>query len=327
MANDRTSWSETLRAGLARRDLGLIERVPKTDLHCHGLLSAPRRTYEQILGHPLPGIPASFTAFADFSAYIVGNLLPALLSGRDAVRQIVRGAFERAAGENVVYAEMSFDAFAPELVGASIEEFAELLVEEAERVAGRTTIAIEVGVSRALPADHIRPRLERWLATGACRSIDLYDDENLGVLSDFAPLYRLAEERGLKLKAHAGELCGPESVRDSVETLRLDAVQHGVRAVESPDVILFLAERGTTLNICPTSNRVLGVCASLEAHPAKRHFDRGVKMTVNSDDFTLFGASVSQEILNLVEMGFTPADIEQIVAHGLAAAHSERAVA
>lgn len=317
MHGDRRSWRETLRAGLQSGDLALLDRVRKTDLHCHGFLSAPRETYEEILGRPLPPPPASFAHFSDFSAYIVGNLLPALLNGPAAVRRIVRASFERAAAEGVVYAEMSFDAFAPELIGTTIEAFAELLAEESRAVADRTTIALELGLSRALPAAEMAPRLERWLSTGVCRSIDLYDDENLGTLADFVPLYHRAREHGLKLKAHAGELCGADAVLESVRVLDLDAVQHGVRAAESPAVSAFLAERGTTLNVCPTSNRVLGVCPSLDAHPARRLFEEGVRITVNSDDYTLFGASVSQEILNLREMGFGVEEIERVVGNGL----------
>lgn len=315
--SDHGRWRETLRRALDGDDLALLATVPKADLHCHGLLSAPRQAYEELLGHPLPPPPVRFADFSAFGGYIVGNLLPALTSITSA-RHIVRAAFERAAAENVVYAEMSFDAFAPELVGATIETFAEMLAGERDRVADRMRIALEIGISRALPPEEVRTRFERWLATGVCRSIDLYDDENLGTLSDFAPLFRLARERGLKLKAHAGELRGPEAVRDSVEILDLDAVQHGVRAAESAEVTAFLAARGIVLNVCPTSNRALGVCPSLDIHPAKRLFDGGVKVTVNSDDFTLFGASVSQEILNLKRMGFSTGDIEQIVANGLA---------
>src|SRR5262249_6255221 len=147
---------------------------------------------------------------------------------------------------------------------------------------------------------------------------DLYDDETVGVLSDFAPLYRYAAEHGLKLKAHAGELCGAQAVRDSVELLDLHAVQHGIRAADDPHVAAFLAERGTLLHLCPTSNYSLGVCESLETHPARYLFDRGVKITVNSDDYTLFGAGASDELLTLSRMGFSADEIEQVIQNGLA---------
>jgi len=106
-------------------------------------------------------------------------------------------------------------------------------------------------------------------------------------------------------------------VRESVEKLNLHAVQHGVRAIESPAVVDLLVERGTLLHLCPTSNYSLGVCDSLENHPARRLHERGVRITVNSDDFTLFGVGVSDEILNLTAMGFSPEQIVTVVDNGL----------
>jgi len=309
-------WRQALKGAIAAGDREALARLPKTDLHCHGLLSAPRSVYEKLLGHDLPPIPRVFGGFAPFGDYIVGNLLPAL-TGRRAVQSIMRAAFERLVEDGVVYAEMSFDLLIPGFVGARIDEFGEIVSEEVARVADRVTIAPEVGISRKLPPEEVLPLLRQWIAAGVVRSVDLYDDENAGVIDEFVPLYRLAEESGLKLKAHAGELCGPSRVRESVEKLNLHAVQHGVRAIESPEVADLLAERGTLLHICPTSNYSLGVCDSLENHPARRLHQRGVKITVNSDDFTLFGAGVSDELLNLSVMGFSPDEIVEIVDNGL----------
>ncbi|MBI4518995.1 MAG: hypothetical protein HY699_24655 [Deltaproteobacteria bacterium] len=309
-------WQAVLKHALAGHDARILARVPKTDLHCHGLLSAPLSVYERLLGHPLPPPPAAFADFSAFISYITANLLPAL-TGRGAVQAVMRAAFDRLADEGVVYAEMSFDLLVPDLIGVEVEEFAAVLAAEIERVAGRITIAPEVGINRKLPADAAEPRLRAWIATGVCRGIDLYDDESYGEVEDFVPLYRLAEARGLKLKAHAGELCGPKRVRESVEKLNLHAVQHGVRAAESPEVTQLLAERGTLLHLCPTSNVALGVCDTLENHPARQLFAQGVKITVNSDDFTLFGVGVCDELLNLSRMGFSPDEIVQIVENGL----------
>ncbi len=314
MGND--DWRATLRQALAARDVEALRRVPKTDLHCHGLLSAPIETYAQLLGRPLPPAPRVFGSFATFIEYIQTHLLPAL-SGRSNVQALIRAALERLRDDGVIYAEMSFDLLVPPFIGISVEAFAGILSEEMARLADRVTIAPEIGISRKLPAEEVAPLLKEWVATGVFRSLDLYDDESAGDLDDFVPLYRFAADHGLKLKAHAGELCGAERVRESVEKLDLHAVQHGVRAIESPEVTALLAERGTVLHICPTSNCSLGVCDALENHPARRLFEQGVKLTVNTDDFTLFGTSASEEILNLTRMGFSDAQIEQIVENGL----------
>ena len=306
-----------LTRALEQRDRVALARVPKTDLHCHAMLSAPRAVYEDLLGHPLPPVPEVFGSFSAFGGYIANHLLPAL-SGAAAVRRLMRAAFERMAADGVVYAEISFDLLIPEFIGVHAQEHAEIIREESDRVADRVTIAPEIGIARGLPPDEVAPRLRQWIATGVFRSVDLYDDEHLGELRAFVPLYRLAEEHGLKLKAHAGELRGADVVRESVEALHLHAVQHGVRAAESPPVMSFLAERGTVLHLCPTSNYALGVYAERGNHPARRLFDEGVRITVNSDDFTLFGAGVSDELLNLYAEGFAAQEIVHIINNGLA---------
>ena len=311
------SWKPILEQALERGDATMLARVPKTDLHCHALLSAPFETYAAILGRPLPPPPRVFGNFRAFANYITANLLPAMPEP-GAVRTLVGAALDRLVAEGVVYAEMSFDLLVPEFIGLSAEEFAAIVSAECERVAGRLHLAPEIGIARGLPADEVEPRLRRWIATGVWRSIDLYDDETVGTLSDVAPLYRYAAEHGLKLKAHAGELCGAQAVRDSVELLDLHAVQHGVRAADDPHVVAFLAERGTLLHLCPTSNYSLGLCESLETHPARYLFDQGVKITVNSDDYTLFGAGASDELLTLSRMGFSADEIEQVIQNGLA---------
>jgi len=310
-------WRATLRQALEHRDLEAARRVPKTDLHCHSMLSAPPETYAALLGRPLAPVPPVFGSFRAFGDYIGTHLFPAMTTPAN-VRTIIRAAFERMATDGVVYSEMSFDLLLPDFIGMQPAAFLTLVSEEVDRIAGRLTVAPEVGVSRGLPPDEAFARVKEWIASGVCRSIDLYDDERLGVLRDFAPLYRLAADHGLKLKAHAGELCGPDAVREAIDVLGVHAVQHGVRAAEDPAIAELLASRGTVLHICPTSNYSLGVCDALATHPARRLYDMGVRLTVNSDDFTLFGADVSQELLNLTTMGFTPDDVVQIVDNGLA---------
>lgn len=315
MSDGASDWLPLLTRGLAG-DAAALAAVPKTDLHAHGLLSAPLAAFERVRGTPLPPAPARFPDFDAFNLYIAEHLLPVLTDARS-VRAVVRAAFERLVADGVVYAEMSFDLLAPEFIGLSAAQFAALLAEEIERVAADVVVAPDIGINRAVPVAEALPLLREFIATGVFRSVDLYGDERLGDVRDFVPLYRLAGEHGLKRKAHAGELCGAACVRESVEALDLDAVHHGVRAAEDPEVTAWLAERGTVLHVCPTSNYSLGICDALSTHPARRLFDAGCRLTVNSDDFTLFGASVCDELRNLAAMGFSPEEIARVIRTGL----------
>jgi adenosine deaminase len=81
----------------------------------------------------------------------------------------------------------------------------------------------------------------------------------------FRPLYRMGKEAGLRLKAHVGEWGDAESVWRTAEELELDEVQHGIAAADSKPVMRFLADHKISLNICPTSNVMLGRVSTLTA--------------------------------------------------------------
>jgi adenosine deaminase len=70
---------------------------------------------------------------------------------------------------------------------------------------------------------------------------------------------------------------------------------HGVRAIEDPDLVARLADLGTCLDVCPTSNELLGVVPSLEEHPLPALLEAGVRCSINADDPLLFGPGILEE--------------------------------
>ncbi|HKH18450.1 MAG TPA: adenosine deaminase [Solirubrobacteraceae bacterium] len=110
----------------------------------------------------------------------------------------------------------------------------------------------------------------------------------------YARAFEIAHAAGLGLTCHAGEWAGPESVRGALE-LRVSRLGHGVRAVEDPGLVRELAERGTVLEVCPTSNVVLGAYPDYAAHPFPLLRAAGVRLTLGSDDPPYWEASVGGE--------------------------------
>ena len=134
----------------------------------------------------------------------------------------------------------------------------------------------------------------------------------------FQPLYRAAKNKGMRLKAHMGEWGTADDVRRAVEVLELEEVQHGIAAAESAAVMRFMADHRIRLNICPTSNLLLGRVARLQDHPIRKLFDAGVRVTVNTDDAIVFGVGVSEEFLQLYQAGvFEAAELDLIRQWGL----------
>jgi adenosine deaminase len=98
-------------------------------------------------------------------------------------------------------------------------------------------------------------------------------------------------------------------------------IEHGVRAIEDAALVERLAAEGVTLDVCPWSNVRLRVVRDLAAHPMRRLHERGVRLTVNTDDPTVFGRTLSQEIVSLVDdLGFSPAEVARLQANAFAVA-------
>lgn len=111
----------------------------------------------------------------------------------------------------------------------------------------------------------------------------------------FADVYRTARRTGLRTTAHAGEAAGPASVWGALRALEVERIGHGVRAVEDPRLMDHLVERQIPLEVCPTSNVRTGVVEAWDTHPARRLIEAGAKVTVNTDDPTLFHTALVDE--------------------------------
>ncbi len=100
--------------------------------------------------------------------------------------------------------------------------------------------------------------------------------------------------------------------------LKPDVLQHGIALHADPKGMARLKADGVRLNLCPTSNVVLGAAASIENHPIRKLFDAGLKVTVNTDDLLFFHKSVSEEFLQLYEAGcLTAEELDVIRRYGL----------
>lgn len=139
-------------------------------------------------------------------------------------------------------------------------------------------------------------------------------NERAGKFDDFAEALSIAKGAGLKLALHAGEICGPESIRDAVR-LGASRVGHGVSAVQDPALMKELAEKNIMVEVCPTSNRILvgELKGDLANHPARKLYDAGIKISLNPDDGGIFGTQTGKEHrISAKEFGFTKAEMYDI---------------
>ncbi|MVZ91742.1 adenosine deaminase [Microbacter sp. ANSKLAB05] len=276
---------------------GRFTALPKAHLHVHLEAAMREATLRQWCAED--GIEAPpLVEYADFTAFLGAyGLLIDLLHTPERVGRLLDEVVADAAAQGVVALEF---ASIPEKAVAfgSAEEALEFILPaaaDAGRRHGVWTGSI-VSIDRGAGREHAleAARLAARFADRGVVAVGLVADERGNPVADAAGAFAIARDAGLGVVPHAGELAGPDEVRSAIE-LGVDRIQHGVRAVEDPRVLELLAERGTCLDVCPTSNVVLDVYPSLEEHPLPRLLEAGVRCSLGADDPLLFGVDVVDE--------------------------------
>ncbi len=142
--------------------------------------------------------------------------------------------------------------------------------------------------------------------------IGLGGDERRTGSEPFCALYAQARADGLRLTNHAGETTGPEAIWEAL-AIGSERIGHALSAIQDENLLQELRVRRTGMELNPTSNVRTGVCASFAAHPLRRYFDRGLLVTLNSDDPAFFGSDLANEfLLAHTEQGFTRDELRSL---------------
>jgi adenosine deaminase len=225
------------------------------------------------------------------------------------------------AAQNVRYAEVTVTPMTHVARGVPGDELLAGLAE------GRARAREEHGVEFAWVFDIVRnladqgePTLElalRGREQGVV-GLGLSGPESLvWPLQPFEPIFARAQVNGLHSLPHAGEHAGPESIWAVLRRLGAERLGHGVRCLEDPALVEWLAERRIPLEVCPSSNVSLGVCADLDHHPLPRLLAAGLAVTLASDDPPLFSTTLTDEYLRCADrFSWTSARIRSIAAAG-----------
>jgi adenosine deaminase len=219
------------------------------------------------------------------------------------------------ARQNIVYAEAFFSPADFFRFGLTTQKLAESI-----RIGLSLIPEIEVALVADLVRDFGPVRAEQTLfEVNEARASGVIGVTIGGSEQDFPPelfegVFEKARELGFHTSAHAGEASGPESIWNALQSLRVERIGHGTRAQEDEALVDYLAEHRIPLEMCPVSNVRTKVVDSIEAHPIRRFYVRGIPVTVNTDDPALFGNSLAGE-LRLLEsrLGFSREEIQDIL--------------
>mgnify|MGYP003365901261 FL=1 len=258
-------------------------------------LTLPANTLETLLPHVQvsanePDL-VSFLAKLDWGVKVLASL--------DACRRVAFENMEDAARNGLHYVELRFSpgymAMTHNLPVAGVVEAVIAGVREGSKAFGVEARLIGI-MSRTFGEAACLQELEAFLAhRDGITALDLAGDELGFPGSLFLPHFNRARDAGLHITVHAGEAAGPESIWQAIRELGAVRIGHGVKAIDDPALVAFLAEQRIGIESCLTSNIQTSTVASLARHPLKAFLEQGVLASINTDDPAVQGVDIVHE--------------------------------
>lgn len=309
-----------------------IAGIPKAELHLHIegtfepelMFEIARRNNVSLKYHTVEELK---------SAYRFNNLqefLDIYYSGTNVLLQeqdfydLTYSYLQKIHSQNVLHTELFFDPQAHTLRGIPFDRVITGIhraLEEGERTLG-ISYRLIVSILRHLDEESAFETLQqalpykRWIT-----AIGLDSSEKGHPPSKFKRVFEKARQEGLLTVAHAGEEGPPGYVWEAINLLKVSRIDHGNRSLEDPLLVDELVKRQLPLTVCPLSNFKLKVVKDISNHPLKEMLEKGMMVTVNSDDPAYFGGYLIENYLAMAKaLNLTQNQIIQLVKNSFNAA-------
>ncbi|HEY40957.1 MAG TPA: adenosine deaminase [Dehalococcoidia bacterium] len=306
-----------------------FDKVPKVELHLHLEGAIPHNALWELIqkygGEPsVPNLQALVEKFKyrDFLHFMETWVWKnQFLREYEDFTFISEAVARDLADQNVLYAETFFAPSDFARHGLGTQKLAEAI---------RAGLSKVPEVEIALVADLVR---SRKLEDASSTLAEINEVRELGVIGitiggseqahppgRFADIYERARQLGFHTSAHAGEAAGPESIWGAIHSLKVERIGHGTRAFEDDSLVDYIASHKIPLEVCLISNVRTCVVESIAKHPICNYFDRGIIVTINTDDPKMFNTSLAEEYRALEgELGFSREEVRGIILQGVEA--------
>jgi adenosine deaminase len=314
----------------------ILDSLPKAELHLHLEGSIRPETAAELAARhrveiSLEEIAARYN-FTDFAGFIESfKWITSLLRDPKDYAIITRSLLEELIRQNVVYAEITISAGVMLLRNQSIEANLVAICETAQNLCYeriRTTWILDcVRQFGPGPAMQVARTAARFQGSGVV-AFGMGGDELSVPTANFRPAFDFARSQGLRLVCHAGELAGPESVREAVEILGAERIGHGIGIIHDPALADSLAARRIVLENCLTSNLATGAlakqtgthAATLANHPLPKLLAAGSLVTLSTDDPAIFATDLLTEYSRAASLGLSSQQLLQLAEQSFSAA-------
>ena len=298
---------------LENHDVTSLQEVPKSDVHNH----AGRGGNILDLSSDINPPSKPFDSLNHMQVWFEEEVKTRIPAGLEGFMFRVEASFKQAKRDNIDRLALSF-CYGDIVNLGGMEKFKVFIESLKQRYIPQAEFIPEFTLLRSIVSDEEIEKAKEILSFDYFKSIDICGNESAGTLDGYVDLYRFAKSRKVQLKTHVGEFGSAEDVMRAVDLLELDEVHHGIAAANSKACMKYLRDHKVILNVCPMSNILLKRANGYPSHPIKGLIDAGVQVTINTDDLTIFNASVSQEYLNLYDHKvFTAEELNLIRVNGL----------
>jgi adenosine deaminase len=318
-------------------NLDFIEKLPKTDLHCHLDGSLRIKTILELAQKQKVRLPAEDPErlfeliYAGERCSSLDDYLKAFditLSVMQTEESLFRTAYELAedcARENVRYLEVRYSPMLHTQRGLKLAPIVEAVIQglrAGERDFGVRSGVILCGI-RSISAESSLRMAELCVAfkNRGVIGFDLAGAEYNYPAKDHKQAFQLILNNNVNCTAHAGEAYGPESIAQAIHYCGAHRIGHGTRLRENGDLLNYVNDHRIPLEICLSSNVQTGAAPDLASHPLPFFYSYGLRVTINTDNRLVTDTTVSKELLLVHQLyGLELSDLKELIISGFKSA-------
>lgn len=309
----------------------LLKSVPKAEIHIHQEAVISKKTIKKVYKNGTGKILSeqeyeSLFAYTDLAGFLDSFLkIQSYVNNIDDLNYFFDDFKQYLIKNNIIYCETFFSVTSYLKKGWAFHDLLDLVSKNIKKIKTETgrTVKILIDVSRSFGIENAMNNLNSVLKENnpEVLGIGLGGNEKTGPAKDFASVFDKAVNNGLHVVVHAGEICDYTSIDDAIKFLHAERIGHGITAIQSEDFMAELKKSQIPLEVCPTSNTFTKtIVKNIKEHPIKTFYDKGLMVTVNTDDPTFFKVSLIDEYWNLYKnLNFSLEDIKQLIKNGFKA--------
>jgi adenosine deaminase len=282
-----------------------IEKMPKVELHLHLEGAIPLEALWQLIEKydcseevkNLDALKSKF-AYKDFPHFIETWIWKnKFIREYEDFTFIAREVARDLGKQNIKYAEVFYSPSDHKSKNLNSQKITEAIVMGLEQAKEETEIYLIADLVRDFGSENGMKVMNELneMKNSKVIGIGIGGSEQNFPPELFKEVYAIARNMGFRTSVHAGEAAGSQSIWGALNVLQAERIGHGTRAYEDEALIKYMIENQTPVELCPISNVRTGVVKSIEEHPMKDYYQKGMKIFLNTDDPKMFNNTLTEE--------------------------------